>query len=85
MRICLSVRMYVGCLLIRLLLLTDDFFFIDLVRLYVVIELDLVHLCIANWTISLAAMLHLRVLLHEQFEDFIPAYLASLRLIEVLR
>lgn len=86
MRICLSVRMYAGCLKIRLLLLlADDLFFIDLMRLDVVIELDLVHLRIANWTISLPTVLHLGVLLHKQFEDFVPAYLASLRLIEVLR
>ena len=54
-------------------------------RLDVVIEFDLAHFHIANGTLSLARVHHLHVLLHVQFDDFLAAYLASLRLFEVLR
>ena len=77
MVICLSVGMHVGCLTMRvLLLLGDGFLFLDLMRLDVVIELDLIHLYIANGTLSLPRVLHLHVLLDENFEDFISAYFA---------
>ena len=76
-RICLSVGMHAGCLTMRvLLLLRDDFLFLDLMRLHVVIEFDLIHLNIANGTLSLPRVLHLHMILHENFEDFISAYLA---------
>ena len=76
-RICLSVGMHAGSLTIRvLLLLGDDFFFLDLMRLHVVIEFNLIHLYIANGTPSLPRVLHLHVILDENFEDFLPAYLA---------
>jgi len=77
MWICLSVGMHPGCLTLRvLLLLRDDFLFLDLMRLDVVIEFDLAHLYIANGTLSLPRVPHLNVILHEHFEDFISAYLA---------
>ena len=76
--ICLSVGMHVGCLTMRvlLLLLGDDFLFLDLMSLDMVIEFELAHLYIANGTLSLPRVLHLHVLLDENFDDFISAYFA---------
>lgn len=67
MVICLSVGMHVGCLTMRVLLLGDDFLFLDLMRLHVVIEFDLIHLYIANGTLSLPRVLHLHMILDENF------------------
>lgn len=74
--ICLSVGMHVGCLTMRVLLLGYDFLFLDLMRLDVVIEFDLIHLYIANGTLSLPRVSDLHVILDENFEDFISAYFA---------
>jgi len=57
----------------RVLLLRNGFLFLNFMSLHVVVEFDLAHLYIANGTLSLPTVLHLGVLFHEQFKDFLPA------------
>ena len=63
-------------------MMCDDFPFFYLMSLNVIIKLDLAHDKLAYGTLSLPSMFHFLVLLHVEIKDFIPAYLASLRLVE---